>query len=110
MQQEGEEGDDNELQYTPQWTGRAVVLKVPWPNDTCKNSIYYCIQRVYMLQKALLSYILPVGVSVEREFTAACFELLADLIDCLGPVCDFALEIQAANCPTIHTILLAMLC
>ena len=48
-------------------------------------------------------------MSVEWEFTASRFELLADLIDCLGPVCDFAVEIQAANCPTIHTILPAIL-
>ena len=49
-----EDGDDDELQCTPQWTGGAVVLKVPWPNDTCWNSIYDCIQCVYMLRKAFL--------------------------------------------------------
>ena len=47
---------------------------------------------------------------VECEVTVSCLELLADLIDCLGPVHDLAVEIQAANCPAIHTILPAILC
>ena len=65
---------DEDLFYTPDFLRGLLVLKIPKPNDTRWNSVFYCIQRVYVLHQAILRYMITPGVEVDWQLTPATME------------------------------------
>ncbi len=72
---------------------KVKTLEIPRFQDTRWNSLYFCMRRIWILKSALLQYAIKDGCVLPGEWTASRFDVVADLVDCLGPIAGFSTAI-----------------
>jgi hypothetical protein len=88
--------EDEELDFVPSTQGKKIkVLQIPRFQEVRWNSMFYCLARIWLLKGPLLQYAIKDGSDLPGDLTANKFEIIADLVDCLGPICAFSTAIQS---------------